>query len=304
MKITENVFVTIALCITFYHTVIAGNTNVSIFSDYNTDILLIIDSSNSFMLVGYGGSANGSADCIINAEGKLKGETLKGCLKSVYTDLVSYTVEKKDGLQFSSTLKNSVLTITEANTFGNCGLGTNFLKAYDIVRNEIAIQQKIKNFTGILEGFKENAKLIIILNEQIAQTKTNDNDKCDLNTVYNEAFGCYRNEDKASAAAVIIKFISNKPISYSIISSENVNIYNDIGFFLEQGDKYADAVSVLEEVVKAVPNRTVAYINLGDAYFGLHQPDKAREAYLKYIELMKKEGKEAKIPKCVLERVK
>lgn len=304
MKIIKNIFIAFFVCLTFYHAVDADNTNVLLFSDFNTDILLIIDSSNSFLLTAYGGSANGSADCIISADGKLNGETLNGVLKSVNTALVSYTAEKKDGLQFSSTLKNSILTITEANTFGICGLGTNFLKTYDLVTNEIDIQKKIKDIIELLEGFKENEKLVAILKEQIAKTSTIVNDKYDLNTVYNEAIGFYRNGNKAKAANLIIKFINNNPISHSNIGSENVNIYNDFGFFLEQGKKYSAAVTVLEEVVKAVPNRVVAYINLGDAYYGLHQIDKAREAYLKYIDLMKKEGKQAKIPKRVWERVR
>lgn len=59
-----------------------------------------------------------------------------------------------------------------------------------------------------------------------------------------------------------------------------------------------------EEVVDAVPDRTSAYINFGDAYFGLKQNEDAKDVYLKYIDLMKKEGKETKMPKRVFERVK
>lgn len=88
-----------------------------------------------------------------------------------------------------------------------------------------------------------------------------------------------------------------------LMDSNNLTFFNDIGYFLEQSSKYQAAVDVLSEVTEKFPERTPAYLNLGDAYFGLQNIAKAKEAYLNYIEHMKKEGKEAKIPKRVFERV-
>lgn len=82
-----------------------------------------------------------------------------------------------------------------------------------------------------------------------------------------------------------------------------VEIYNDYGFFLEQGKKYKEAIDVLNAVLFHAPERTVAYINLGDAYWGLKDKKNAKEAYKKYIELMKENGKEKKIPKRALNRI-
>lgn len=82
-----------------------------------------------------------------------------------------------------------------------------------------------------------------------------------------------------------------------------VDIFNDYGYFLEQGKQYREAIDILNAVLFHAPERMVAYINLGDAYWGLKDKGNAKEAYKKYIELMKKNGNEKKKPKRVVERV-
>ncbi|NLD94678.1 MAG: tetratricopeptide repeat protein [Fibrobacter sp.] len=303
MKIINNFFLVIILFNAYLYAFNISKENVLLFSDYNTDVVLFFDSSNSFRLLGYGGSANESADCIIQANGKLNGETLTGFLENVNTALVSYNIEKKEEFKFSATLKKSTLVITEANTFSNCGLGTNFIKKYMIIKNECDYQKKINGIIELLNGFKENENLITILKQRITSSATvTDKDK--LTIVYNEALRLFKREDKKGAAAIALKFTNDNTITNTMINLETVNKYNDLGFFLEQGKKYREAVELLEKVVNTDPNRTVAYINLGDAYFGLKNSVKAKGAYLKYIDLMKKDGKSAKIPKRVFERVK
>jgi hypothetical protein len=303
MKIINKIIFVIILLNAYLHASNISEKNVLLFSDFNTDVILFFDSNNSFRLLGYGGSANQSADCIIQANGKLNGETLTGFLEDVNTLLVSYTIDKKERLQFSATLKKPTFIITEANTFGNCGLGTNFLKKYLIITNKTDYQKKIKAIIELLEGFKENENLISVLKQQISSSATfTENDI--LTDVYNKALTLFKKEDKTGAAAIVINFTNGTAITNTTINLESVNKYNDLGFFLEQGKKYREAVELLEKVVNADPNRTVAYINLGDAYFGLKDSAKAKVAYLKYIDLMKKENKESKIPKRVFERVK
>ncbi|WP_378184178.1 tetratricopeptide repeat protein [Aquimarina sp. SS2-1] len=85
---------------------------------------------------------------------------------------------------------------------------------------------------------------------------------------------------------------------------EAITQYNDIAYYLEQAKAYEEAVFLLEKIVEEVPDRTVAYINLGDAYWGLDEKEKAKEAYKTYVDQMKTKGKEAKIPKRVLKRLK
>jgi len=125
-----------------------------------------------------------------------------------------------------------------------------------------------------------------------------------VTTIHRIALQSYKEKSFLTMVGYSINISQCEYWLYYPIDQDNVSFYNDIGFFLEQGEKYWDAVYVLEEVVKAVPDRTVAYINLGDAYFECKQNKITKDRYLKYIDLMKKEGKESKIPKRVFERVK
>lgn len=87
------------------------------------------------------------------------------------------------------------------------------------------------------------------------------------------------------------------------VSSENVVDYNNIGYYLEQAGMFDEAVFVLREVVSYNPDRVVAYINLGDAYWGLEDYEQAKQAYGTYIVQMKFNGRESRIPSRVFDRV-
>ncbi len=93
-------------------------------------------------------------------------------------------------------------------------------------------------------------------------------------------------------------------LNYVDINKSTVQKYNDIGFFLLEAKQYEQAIYILENVLYKYPNRIVAYINLGDAYWGLDNKSDAKEAYKKYIELMKANGKQSKIPQRIYNRVK
>ncbi len=89
------------------------------------------------------------------------------------------------------------------------------------------------------------------------------------------------------------------PISYT----NYLTTFNDIGYYLEQSGLYEEAIYLLEKIINQHPDRTVAYINLGDAYWGLGDKDKAQQAYKTYVKQMKANAKGTKIPKQVLERI-
>ena len=83
----------------------------------------------------------------------------------------------------------------------------------------------------------------------------------------------------------------------------NIAQYNNIAYYLQKNGQNKEAILVLEEITALFPNRVVAYLNLGDAYWGDTQSFEALKNYRKYIELMKEKHKEKKIPKYVLKRV-
>lgn len=97
--------------------------------------------------------------------------------------------------------------------------------------------------------------------------------------------------------------IIKKYTSQHIITKNNATKYNNIAYYLEQAGAYKEAIYLLEKIIEKFPNRTVAYINLGDAYWNDNNKEKAKKAYQTYIHQMKEQGKENRIPKKVLERV-
>lgn len=88
------------------------------------------------------------------------------------------------------------------------------------------------------------------------------------------------------------------------INKENIIFYNDKAYYLEQSKLYTESIYLLKKIIKNFPNRTVAYINIGDAYWNSQNKEKAKDAYKIYIEQMKEKGKEQKIPKRIFERIK
>lgn len=85
------------------------------------------------------------------------------------------------------------------------------------------------------------------------------------------------------------------------LNQKTVQKYNDIAYYLQQKNANNEAIFLLEKIIEKFPNRTVAYLNLADAYDGINDKEKAKENYEKYINLMKQDNKEVKIPKRVLE---
>ena len=85
------------------------------------------------------------------------------------------------------------------------------------------------------------------------------------------------------------------------LNQKIVQKYNDIAYYLQQVNANDEAIFLLEKIIEKFPNRTVAYLNLADAYNGINNKEKAKENYEKYINLMEQDNKENKIPKRVLE---
>lgn len=120
------------------------------------------------------------------------------------------------------------------------------------------------------------------LDQIISRIKSNQNTLSDFDT-------------KQRYAALLEKY----PLTLSTVRQ-----YNDIAFFLAQHGSDEESIFLLEKIIKQFPEHTVAYINIGDAYWNVNQKNKAKQSYAKYIELMKKTEKESKIPKKIFERVR
>ena len=93
----------------------------------------------------------------------------------------------------------------------------------------------------------------------------------------------------------------NEVLKSEELNTKTLQKYNDIAYYLQQSGANAEAIFLLEKILEKFPNRTVAYLNLADAYNGKNENQKTKQNYEKYINLMKQDGKESKIPQRVLE---
>lgn len=77
------------------------------------------------------------------------------------------------------------------------------------------------------------------------------------------------------------------------------NILNDYAFFLQEAgkDKFK-VINILQQVIKVSPERAVAYLNIGDAYYEINQ-EVAKAYYRKYVDIMNKNKKLALVPEKV-----
>lgn len=84
--------------------------------------------------------------------------------------------------------------------------------------------------------------------------------------------------------------------SYNI---DDVVELNDAAFYLNQLGHPKVSLEILKKVIQLDPNRTVAYLNLADAYLALKNQSQAQSNYLIYANKMKKSGLSDQIPKRI-----
>jgi tetratricopeptide (TPR) repeat protein len=114
--------------------------------------------------------------------------------------------------------------------------------------------------------------------------------------------------ESGDSKATISKPIPNRWMEIfnkcEISKSKYVAALNDYGFYLQQAGQNDKAAKILLLVVSEDPKRTVAYLNLADAYWGLGKKQPAIENYKRYEKLMINSKKADKIPATDKERLK
>lgn len=112
---------------------------------------------------------------------------------------------------------------------------------------------------------------------------------------------------------VLSKLTSDDAIvtDFKQYNDDNSSLWNDIAavndkaFYLGEQKHYKASEYILQQVVAKQPDRTVAWINLGDAQWELNRKKEAAASYKKYVSLMKEQKKdEKKIPQRVFDRIK
>jgi peptidoglycan/xylan/chitin deacetylase (PgdA/CDA1 family)/TolA-binding protein len=78
---------------------------------------------------------------------------------------------------------------------------------------------------------------------------------------------------------------AEKFIAAAKLDPKSPQFANNAGYALFRQGNMQDSVQWLQQSVALDPNRAIAYINLGDAYEGLHKIPEAKQAFQKYLEL-------------------
>ena len=181
-----------------------------------------------------------------------------------------------------------------------CGYDLNAI--YE-VENQIFKNMTLENFDG-----KATHKLLYEKSVWINKgMKLHKIQSIELTELYNEVFKLYKN-DKIKFKEYVSDFVyKGCQLKYyfkqKYYFQKNIELSNNIAFFLEEAEHYKESIYLLEKILKDYPNRTVAHYNLADAYWALGEKKKAISSYTTYIEQMKEKGKEKRIPQVVRDRV-
>ncbi len=87
------------------------------------------------------------------------------------------------------------------------------------------------------------------------------------------------------------------------ITKDNVRTYNDMAYYLEQANYNEEAIVILDEVLRRVRDRVVAYLNIADAYWKQGDKYAAFLHYSEYAYRMHRKRKSKRMPQRVRERI-
>ncbi|MGE8528458.1 tetratricopeptide repeat protein [Chryseobacterium rhizosphaerae] len=188
---------------------------------------------------------------------------------------------------------------------------------------------KIKKYKGTVKISKEDTVTYLDFNDGIAAMYSNDTisiqnsgnsmnqythfKECDemyihlVKKSYFESLYSLLSYEKKLSGFIVSSTLSDieNMISEVPIQKDNIDQYNNLAYYLAQtknGNQFA--ITILNEIIKKCPHRTVAYLNLADSYWIAGEKVKASINYQEYLSLMKSQKKDLKkVPKYVGERI-
>ena len=178
--------------------------------------------------------------------------------------------------------------------------GYDLLSIYKIPINS-HIKRKLKNFNGAEVHSYLYSKFELYRSQNISTKLLSK----EFLQEYNELFTLYKNRSK-KFKAYTNDLISKEETKYSLIEkyffTTDIELSNNIAFFFEKTGHWQEAIYLLQKILADSYKHTVAYYNLGDAYWALGQKEYALESYTSYVTRMRQEGKEHTIPSKILKR--
>ncbi len=288
--------VLILLGIVFISSYASGSPVFRIYQSERSTLLLQGDKDSTLLLFAYGGGLTEYADCAIQAECTIVDDTLlQGILVDVDVNIATYYITGKN-YPISGIIRGDKLVLSRIKQKGFCAEDISFIDEY----TELTKIWKITNAIEEMKEIMHTPSSDTVFKELKAATQQ-DIFLALFNEHYKEALQLYKASKKKDAAKLVHDFFMIRGGYDSIVlSKEYLTELNDLAFFLEQGGMYTRAIPHLYQILKIAPNRTVAYLNMGDAYVGYGDTTKAQEFYDTYISQMKEKGMENKIPARLL----
>jgi len=108
-------------------------------------------------------------------------------------------------------------------------------------------------------------------------------------------------QSRAESIEWSLSFLSPESYMACHPPAQNVQAFNDLGFYLAEGGNDEFALKFYRGV-EAVGKRTVSMLNMADSLWRLDRKEEARRYYSEYREAMSAAGKIQKIPQRVVER--
>ena len=154
----------------------------------------------------------------------------------------------------------------------DCDFWIKIVKKNDSLQYVFYHNNKVKKTGQVLIYTEDNQNILNFKNSFSAEF----NDDMIVFQNYGNAMNSYERIPYCN-----LKYITLKKIFH--INKDELTFYNDKAFYLEQAGLYKEAIYLLEKIIPDFPNRTVAYLYLGDAYWENNEKEKAKKMYKIYI---------------------
>jgi tetratricopeptide (TPR) repeat protein len=243
-------------------------------------ILLFESGSGQQVMVAGGALPNGAAtagDCFIEANINLKKSPnyYEGDFNSVHNEIVGIDQADIQGKGIGLYKSADQIRIGGAEVSGICADGIDFSGIY-------------KEMPRGTPGYERNFLYFLNLSHQ------------------NSNYLLKHGTPKAAIDSLrpFIDTYDERWLSSSEDAKVVIPAINDYAFALQEAGDNTAALPLFQEIIKYQPDRTVAWLNMADAYWSTGNLDNAKKSYQQYTKLMATAGLQAKIPARVSARLK
>ncbi|WP_141243633.1 tetratricopeptide repeat protein [Pseudomonas indica] len=267
----------LALILLAFTSAVLAHTPINLYESKLGIIGLSNDGKEYALIAITGGQPDGAAtagDCVITAKLTESDNKLTGLLTPFKSSFFSHEKNPLESKSITLERKDNAIILKDVDTLEICGLGATFVDIYYPSRPETP-------------KYRENYVELLNLAHEIAKNR-------------------YKSKNTLGAIETMKPYAENLPLEWLNKTSEGEGLsefINNYAFFLQKTGQPEAAITTLKELVKVKPDRTVAWLNLADAYWDAEQYSNARNCYERYKKMMKASNREASIPKLVNERI-